>query len=57
MSLTNELSGAVEYFHRALSLRPEDTFSTTMLNEVNQLLSELLFKNIIYRCFWSYKIA
>ena len=35
MSLTNELSGAVEYFHRALSLRPEDTFSTTMLNEVH----------------------
>lgn len=34
MSLTNDLSGAVEYFHRALSLRPEDTFSTTMLNEV-----------------------
>ena len=34
LSLTNDLSGAVEYFHRALSLRPEDTFSTTMLNEV-----------------------
>jgi len=38
LSLTNDLSGAVEYFHRALSLRPEDTFSTTMLNEVIERL-------------------
>jgi anaphase-promoting complex subunit 6 len=38
MSLTNDLSGAVEYFHKALGLRPEDTFSTTMLNEVIERL-------------------
>jgi len=42
MSLTNDLTSAVEYFHRALGLRREDTFSTNMLNEVvERLMSEV----------------
>jgi len=38
MSLTNDLSSAVDYFHRALGLRREDAFSTNMLNEVIERL-------------------
>ena len=41
-SLTNDLTAAVEFFHRALGLRRDDTFSTNMLNEVvERLMSEV----------------
>jgi len=41
-SLTNDLTSAVEYFHQALGLRRDDTFSTNMLNEVvERLMSEV----------------
>jgi len=41
-SLTGDLMGAVESFHKALGIRREDTFSTQMLNSViEQLMSEV----------------
>merc|ERR1719341_1576371 len=41
-SLTGDLMGAVESFHKALGIRREDTFSTQMLNTViEQLMSEV----------------
>eukprot|EP00090_Calanus_glacialis_P007311 TRINITY_DN15756_c0_g1_i1.p1 TRINITY_DN15756_c0_g1~~TRINITY_DN15756_c0_g1_i1.p1 ORF type:complete len:616 (-),score=231.15 TRINITY_DN15756_c0_g1_i1:943-2790(-) len=41
-TLTNDLTAAVESFHKALGIRREDTFSTNMLNYViEQLMSEV----------------
>jgi len=41
-TLTNDLTAAVESFHKALGIRREDTFSTNMLNNViEQLMSEV----------------
>ncbi|XP_074658547.1 cell division cycle protein 16 homolog [Tubulanus polymorphus] len=41
-ALTGESSLAVDYFHRALGLRRDDTFSTTMLtNSIEQLMGEM----------------
>jgi len=41
-TLTNDLTSAVESFHKALGIRRDDTFSTNMLNYViEQLMSEV----------------
>ncbi|XP_023346984.1 cell division cycle protein 16 homolog isoform X1 [Eurytemora carolleeae] len=41
-TLIKDLTSAVESFHRALGLRKDDTFSTSMLNEVvERLMSEV----------------
>jgi len=41
-TLSNDLTAAVESFHKALGIRREDTFSTNMLNNViEQLMSEV----------------
>lgn len=39
-TLMGRTEDAVEWFHKALGLRRDDTFSTSMLNYVIQLLSE-----------------
>ena len=40
--LTGRSAEAVDYFHKALGLRRDDTFSTTMLgNAIEQLMSEM----------------
>ena len=40
--LTGRSAEAVDYFHKALGLRRDDTFSTTMLgNAVEQLMNEM----------------
>lgn len=39
-ALMEQTEEAVEWFHKALGLRRDDTFSTTMLNYVIQQLSE-----------------
>lgn len=39
-ALMGQIEESVEWFHKALGLRRNDTFSTTMLNYVIQQLSE-----------------
>lgn len=39
-TLTNRIEEAVDWFHRALGLKRDDTFSTTMLNFVIEQLAE-----------------
>lgn len=39
-ALMGHIEESVEWFHKALGLRRDDTFSTTMLNYVIQQLSE-----------------